>query len=58
MSKLKFNLKRQSPLTVEHGQETSATRQILVAVTENVSETYENIKQILILVGTIDVPFF
>ena len=40
-------------LIVEHGQETSAKRQLLVAVTENVSETYENVQKNLIYV-----PFF
>ena len=47
-----------SLLTVEHGQETSAKCQLLVAVAENVSETYENVKKVLSLFGTIDVPFF
>ena len=35
-----------SLLTVKHGKETSAKRQLLVAVAENVSETYENVKKI------------
>ena len=47
-----------SLLTVEHGQETSTKHQLLVAVAENVSKTYENVKKILSLFGTIDVPFF
>ena len=33
-------------------------RQLLVVITENYSETYENVKNILSLFGTIDVPFF
>ena len=47
-----------SLLTVEHGQETNAKRQLLVAVAENVSETYENLKKKLGLFGTVDMPFF
>ena len=46
-----------SLLTVKHGKETSAKRQLLVAVAENVSETYENVKKILSLFGKIDAPF-
>ena len=48
----------QPPMTVEHGQETSAKRRLLVAVVENISKTYENLKNILSLFGTIDVAFF
>ena len=47
-----------SLLTVEHEQVTSAKRQLLVAVAENVLETYENFKKILSLFGRIYVPFF
>ena len=47
-----------SLLTVEHGHETSAKLQLLVAVAENVSETYENVKKNLCLFETIDVSFF
>ena len=39
-------------LLTEHGQKTSAKHQLLVAVAENVLETYENIQQILCLSGT------
>ena len=48
----------ESLLTVEHGQETSAKRQLLIAVAENVFETYEIVKKKLSFFGTIDVPFF